>query len=587
MVTVSTRLDALRGFFGRRPWLQATVLLLLALAILSPSLDAGFIWDDTQQIVDSPMMDEPRAPLRFFALNVVESWGLEGRGGDGVDTYRPMFFVVLWMVYQVNGADPFLYHLAVISVHLGACLLLWTLARRWLESDWAAAAVFAVVAFHPVTTEAYLWVSAVSEPLSVAGLLGACLIVDIWCRGGRAPWPAVTAAGFVMLLGLLSKEAVATALPAVTWFLWRARGVRVRALAGPWSAIFVYLAMRLQVLDGLQATGSGSGQRLEALRTLPLLVLDGLRSLATLLPVGVRHLYWDYREVSTAAAVVAAVAVGALCVVAWSMRRRLPLTPTALGVLICMLVPIALITTEPGWGGFGRYLYLPWAFIALAVAQICGACLLTAASGRVRTLLVFAISIFLGLEIAGLRHAFAVYHSEESLARTSVELQPHAPDGWEWLGNHFLVTGDLVAAARCYRRAVDIEPGIERPRHNLAAALLHLGHPAEALEHERAVVEMHGITPEGAAVAASAAMSLERWDEAASWLVAGLDDAPRSDRLAELLRELLRRHPDRNALHDRLHDALAADPDRPAASVLRPLLSDRAAWADHASMSTD
>lgn len=532
---MSTSAENSRSTLSLPPLLQAVLLTVAALALLTPGLGAGFIWDDIRQIEDSPTIADPNAPLRYFSLNVVESWGSEGRGGEGVDTYRPMFFVALWSIHHVNGPDPFWYHLAVVVAHLVFCLLLWAASRRWLGSDLAAAGVFAAFAIHPVTAEAYLWASALSEPLSVAGLLGAALILDKWGCSDRIARVAV-ASGFVMLLGLLSKEAVLTALPVVSLYLWRVRGVRLPALAGPWTAAIVFLALRVHALEGLQATGSGAGQRLDAVRNFPVLVLDGLRGIFTLQPVGVRHLFWDYRDVSWTTSLLAGLAMLTLCVLAWFVRRRTPLVPSALGVLFCMLVPIALITTTPGWSGFGRYLYLPWGFVALGIAEVAGWLrpFLADRAPRLRPALPVLVVIFLAFELIGLHQAFDTYRNQESLARASVELQPHAPDGWEWLGNHYVAAGDLPNAARCYAEAVSIEPSIYRPRHNLATALYHLGRPSEALEHESAVAATHGPTAEVAAVAAASCLELGRRDEAKRWISTGLEIEPDNSRLLEL-----------------------------------------------------
>ncbi len=559
----------------RSLWLQGVLLCLAAGAILWPSLSAGFVWDDFKQIADSPTIADPEAPTRYFSLNVVESWGSEGRGGEGVDTYRPLFFIALWSIHHINGPDPFWFHLAVLLSHLGVCLLLWTTARRWLGSNLAAALVFAVFAIHPVTAEAFLWASAISESMAVAGLLGAVLILDRWCQNDPGSWTPTLIAGFVMLLGLLSKEAVVTALPVVSLYLWRVRGVRLRALLGPWMAVVVFLVLRINALDGLQATGGGWTQRLDAIRNLPILVLDGLRSLLTLQPVGVRHLYWDYRDVTWITNAIAVAVLAVFVFLAFRTRRRAPLVPTALAITICMLVPVALITTVPGWSGFGRYLYLPWGFVALACAE--GALylkpLIKAAAPRLRPVLGIVVAIFLTLEVLGLRHALEIYHSQGNLAIASVDLQPHAPDGWEWLGNHYLEIGDLPNAARCYGEAVAIEPGIYRPRHNLAAALYFLGRPAEALEHETAVAAIHGVTADGAYIAASACLALEDWDEAGRWILVGLDNDPESTRLIELQARLLATHPNPEALRSWLADQLSGRPDRAARAVIAPLLS--------------
>jgi len=571
---VSSKTASFRVFLGARPWLQAVFLTAVAFAVLSPSLGAGFVWDDLQQIVGSPTISDPAAPATYFSLNVVESYGSEGRGADGVDTYRPLFFITLWLVHLINGPDPFWFHLAVLVAHLGVCLLLWTAARRWIGSDLAAAAVFVSFAIHPVTAEATLWASAVSEPLAAAGLIGSALILDRWCGRDRNGPVAATVAGLVLLLGLFAKEAVLTALPVVSLFLWRIRGVRLRSLLGPWIAVFVFLALRINALDGLQATGSGAGQRLDAIRNLPVLVLDALRSMFTLWPVGIRHLYWDYRNLSWTASVAAVVVVLILTVLAWRFRHRLPLTPTALGVTICMMVPVALVSTVPGWGGFGRYLYLPWGFTALAAAEV-GRRLVGWFGHRAPRLgwaVPAVVTVFLSVELLGMHHALEVYHSQESLARASVELAPHAPDGWEWLGNHYIEIGDLENAALCYAEAVAVAPTLFRPRHNLAASLLYLRRPAEALEHERIAEEFHGPTTDGAFVMISALIEVEQWSEAETRLLEGLDRDPESVSLSRLQVRLLTEHPDSEAYRVRLMRQLESDPERPAAAVIRPML---------------
>jgi hypothetical protein len=478
------------------------------------------------------------------------------------------------LVHRVNGPDPFWFHLAVLLAHLGVCLLLWTAARRWIGSDLASAAVFVAFAIHPVTAEATLWASAISEPLAAAGLLGSALILDRWCGRDRSGPVAATGAGLVLLLGLLAKEAVLTALPVVSLFLWRIRGVRLRALLGPWIAALVFLALRVNALDGLQATGSGAVQRLDAIRNLPVLVLDAMRAMFTLWPVGIRHLFWDYRDLSWAASIVAAIIVSALVALVWRARRQTPLVPVALAVTVCMMVPVALISTVPGWGGFGRYLYLPWGFTVLAAAEIgrrLGGWLRNRAP-NLSWAVPAVVVVFLSVELLGLHHALEVYHSQENLARASIDLAPHAPDGWEWLGNDYAEKGDLANAARCYAEAVALAPKLFRPRHNLATALLYLDRPAEALGHEIILRKQHGVTSDGTFVAVSALIKLGRWDEAGSWLLTGLDQDPGSHSLQDLQTQLLNDHPEPEDYRNWLAAQLAQSPDRGSSAILRRLL---------------
>ena len=165
---------------------QTLLLAGLIFALLAPALGSEFIWDDINQIVDSPTIGDPGRIPSYFTHNVVESMGSEGRGAEGVDTYRPLFMVALAAVYAVGGPDPFWFHLAVLAAHLMVSLLLWSLAGRWLDSRLAAGLAVLFFACHPVTAEAYLWSSAISEPLSAAGLLGAVLLLDRYCGDFRS-----------------------------------------------------------------------------------------------------------------------------------------------------------------------------------------------------------------------------------------------------------------------------------------------------------------------------------------------------------------------------------------------------------------
>ena len=256
------------------------------------------------------------------------------------------------------------------------------------------------------------------------------------------------------------------------------------------------------------------------------------------------------------------------------VRRRLPLLPTAVGLTISMLVPVAIISTVPGWGGFGRYLYVPWGFSALALAAVVLQArrhLEDRGSGLAWTPTLVVV-VFLGVELLGLNHALTVYRSQENLARASIELAPHAPDGWEWLGNHYAQSGDLANAVRCYSEAVAVAPDLYRPRHNLSAALLYTGSPAEALRHARIAEAGHGPTRDGAVVTVTALMELGRWDEAAEELLIDLDRYPTHHRLQEAQERLLAEHPDPQAYRGWLAAELAAAPDRPSAEVILPLL---------------
>ena len=557
--------------------IQIALLLVLIAALLSPALKGAFLWDDFDQIVESSTIGDLSNIPFYFTHNVVQSAGSEGRGADGVDTYRPLFMVALAAVYAINGPDSFWFHLALLAAHLLVCLLLWTLAVRWLDSRPAAAVAVLFFAIHPVTAEAYLWASALPEPLAAAGLLGAVLILDRSCTerqmDARA-WAAAIAAGLVFFTGLLTKEVVLMALPALSLFLVLARRVRARFLAPVWIAAAAFLVLRWLALTGLQATGADGGQRLEALKIYPVLILEGLRAMVTMTPVGIRHLSWEYASLGWGAGLAAAAVCLALVVIAVALRRAAPLLLTAGFTTALMLAPIALVATVPGWGGFGRYLYVPLAFSALALAQAATALQrwFVHHHPRLRWAIPAMVAVVLVVEVIGLRHALWVYSTQENLARAAIEIFPDGPDGWEWLGNVFLERGELEAALECYKDATERGPELYRPRHNYAAALLYTGKPAAALEQLTILERYHPLIADATNVAVIALIDLRRWDEAADRLIGGLDRDPDDPALIKSAVRLLAEHPRPEELRAWLSEELARPKHRPAAAVINPML---------------
>jgi hypothetical protein len=561
--------------------LQILLVLAVAAALLSPALRAGFLWDDFDQIVDSSTIGDPSRIPFYFTHNVVQSSGGEGRGADGVDTYRPLFMVALAAVYQINGPDPFWFHFAVLAAHLSVCLLLWFLGVRWLGSRPAAAVAVLFFACHPVTAEAYLWSSALPEPLAAAGLLGAVLILDRSAeesRIGSSIWVGAIAAGLILFAGLLAKEVVLAALPALGLFLVVARGVRLRHLVPAAAAGFAFVLLRTAVLAGLQATGADSAHRWGALKVYPVLLLDGLRAMLTMQPIGIRHLSWEYADLGWGASAGAAVLCLVLLVVVVTVRRTLPLMLAATLTTCLMLLPIALVATVPGWGGFGRYLYLPLAITALALAELglWAHRALAVSKPRLWWAVPLIVVTALVAEQVGLRRALWVYSNQENLALAAIEIFPEGPDGWEWLGNIHIERGELEEARECFRKATERGPELFRPRHNLAAALLYTGRPAEALEQLEILDKLHPPTAPGSKVAVLALMELGRWDEAASRLLDSLDRDPGDPGLTEAAARLLATHPQSESVRAWLAAELKRPEHANAATTINPMLSNPA-----------
>ncbi len=573
--------------FLAHPLVHALSLSVLIVLVWSPVRQAEFCWDDFHQIRDAEEIRSLASIPDHFRSNVRQSVGAEGANAEGADLYRPMFVTLLTLQYAaLGGADPGGYHLFSVAWHLLVSLLLWALARRWLRNDWAAAAVAVLFAFHPVCAEAVVFVSSLTDLAAAAGLLGATLLLDRAGRRDGEPEPSALratslalVAAILLLVGLLNKEVILMALPPLALWLWLGRGVPLRLLAPLVVVSLGFLGLRAVMLGGLEASGGSAEQRLQALIHTPLLFADGLRALVTLNPVGYRELAYEYTR-ATPGVVAASTAVSLLvAAVAGYCCRRRPLLAVGLGVYFLMLAPVALVTTIVGWGGFGRYLYLPWAFVLLGLAEVSLRAWPSLTGRLTRPLAVtilVGVSGYLTLQQVQLRAAYEAYWSEEAIPIAALRIAPDAATGYVWIGNGLMNVPDLEGAKEWYiegeKRALDgqLPPKVQ---HNIAVAYLWTGHPEEARIRYEALEARDGPGPRSSFGLACSWLQLGRFDEAADRLLWALDRAPDDENLLWAQQLLLNEHPDPTTYRGWLRARLD-DPDHAvAAGAISPMLA--------------
>lgn len=563
---------------------QVALLVLLPSLALAPVVDAEFIWDDFRQVVQSEQIRSLGSIPGYFTHHVWErETGVDA--AEGILLYRPVFQTALALEYRiVGGASPGGFHLGSLACHLTVALLLWALARRWMGLDgWPALAVGLLFAMHPVTTEAYAWVSALTDLLACAGLLAGLLLVDHLGVGARASqassparyWVLAMAAGLAFLAGMMGKEVALLALPAAGMWLWLGRGVRLVHQVPLWIAGAVFVLARMAVLGGLEATGRDAAQLLTAVHHAPILLVDGLRALVALRPVGYRGLAYEYDAISWLWSGGAAVALALLCVVAWRLRRRVPLFALALGIHCAVVAPAAMIATVPGWGGFGRYLYIPSAFVALVLVQ--GA--LEAgrwARGRIGVRVLWLLPLvplaYVTLQQSALRDGLRAYSNSEQLALSGIDNAPGVGVGYELHGHVLMDRGDLAGAILRYEAALERTPELLQATINLCLALVHTGHPEEGLARIQAWEVDKGRGPRSSYVTALALLHLGRVDEAAARLLWAIAMAPGDGDLLWLQAEVLARHPDPSGYREWLSEELERPEYAAAAPAIQSML---------------
>ncbi len=183
--------------------------LVISLLLYSPSMRAGFNFDDQASIPKNP----------HIRLKVLSAGGLWDAAFRSPIPRRPAANLSLALNYYLGGLDPLGYHLFNVLVHALASLAVFLLLREVLElaaggspggpssAPWKGALAAALVfAAHPLQTQAVSYI--VQRMTSLAGLFY-LLALYVYLRARRVGGARRWAASFALyLLALASKEPV-------------------------------------------------------------------------------------------------------------------------------------------------------------------------------------------------------------------------------------------------------------------------------------------------------------------------------------------------------------------------------------------
>jgi tetratricopeptide (TPR) repeat protein len=479
--------------------LLAALLLATAAAYL-PALDGEFLYDDEATLSSALVRDPLGQPAG--------AW-LGPRG---------LVQLTFALDHLAAGADPRVWHLTSLAVHLAATVLAWLLARKTLaraglaSPEPAALTVAALFALHPLQTESVAYLAQRAEALAGAAYLAALLLLlardEARTAGRRAA--LLGAALLAQALGALAKPTVAT-LP-VAWLfhaaLLPAPGEerwsplrRVRARLAPALPSFG-LAAASAALELSAARGAAhAGFEVPGLPPAAYLATE-LRVIPTYLrlalwPAG-QSADWDFpRSAGFADARVLAGAIllaGLLAGAAWLAARapRLEGDRAAAARAAAFGVPFFLLTLAPSSSVVPLHdvlaehrVYLGLLGLSLAVVPGAAIGLGRLLGGRARlagAALAVALAAALGLATAARAE---VWTTRERLWTDVVRKAPGNARGFANLGIALAGAGREGEALAAFREAerLDVDGGI--PRAFLLGQIVHtlttLGRLDEAL----------------------------------------------------------------------------------------------------------
>jgi Tfp pilus assembly protein PilF len=232
------------------PLAVAALLALVVFAVYSTVLGYGFVYDDVEQVLQNPFVLNPRLWVKNLTTSV---WAFQGIHSS---FYRPLQFLVYWLLCRVAGPSPGVFHFVQLVAYAGTAWLVYRLGRELCGNE-AAALVGAVLwVLHPQHVEAVAWISALPD---VGCGFFYLLAFFIFLRAEKAAQPRAAQhawAALALLAALLFKEA-AISFPVMLVAFWffeeRAEGIwrRIVRLLPYAIVIGVYLVVRESVLGFL------------------------------------------------------------------------------------------------------------------------------------------------------------------------------------------------------------------------------------------------------------------------------------------------------------------------------------------------
>jgi Tfp pilus assembly protein PilF len=542
---------------ARSPWLGALGLVLLAVAAHSPSLRAGFLWDDEFWLWKSP--------LTLAGDGIVRAWF----SADRWDFY-PITSSAFWILWRSFGENAAGYHAVNVGLHAVGAALVWrVLVALGVPGAWVAAALFAV---HPVTVGSVAWITQLKNTLSLvfsAATMFAWLRFDAADGRDRRRWWILALAAFVA--ALLSKaSAVMLPVALLAASAWRRRG---------WAAADARAALPFFVLSVAQSittvwfqTHRVFGGEEAAAESLALRIAAAGSAIwfyagKAIAPLDLSIIYPrtspDPATLLAWLPLVALIATFAAAVATCGGFGRPILFAGT--VFVVMLIPV-LGLVEMYYLRYSRvadhwqYLALP-AMLALFVG---------AATNGLRRLGPPAVAIALAaLAIVGagalsVRQA-AAYRDAGTLWRTVLARNPEA---WvahnglgTWLGAHGDHPGAIEHFERSYRAALAVRADYADARADLGRLLAQQGRIPDAIAELRTAVQAQPLHGEARYNLALALAQTGDTEAAVEELRAAVEHAPEHVAARYVLAKLLVRAGDLAGAAEQLREVVRRQPD--------------------------
>jgi len=457
----------------------------------------ALVWFAFGSTLTSPFLgyDDPQYVTRNEAVRKGLSWSGVRWALTAVDAanWHPLTWLSHMLDVSLYGLDVRGHHATSLLLHAANTTLVFLLLRSATGAAGASLLVAALFTVHPTRLESVVWISERKDVLcAFFGLLAVAAWIA-WVRSRRRPLFALAAA--LHAASLMAKPMLVT-LPVLLLILdfWPLGRAQCRAAIGPlvgekWpffalsavsGVITVFVQRSGGAVMGLQAFPLG-----ERLANAPLAVGAYLVDFAW---PGPRSIFYPHPGATVAWAAAAAVGILlALVTVATARsRNRFPYAFAGWAWFLVALLPVIGLVQVGLQARADRYTYLPYLglFVAAVFAFRAGAARLRLAAapfGLVALAVVAAAALTTRAQSAPWKDGRTLFEHARAVTGPNAVAE-------QALGSIDLNAGQLEAAERHFRSALDLAPSLTGAHLGLGRVLVTTGRFDEAATSYEAVL---------------------------------------------------------------------------------------------------
>ncbi len=442
----------------------AVILAVVAFGVFANSLSGDFVYDDKRQILRNPLIKDSTLYSKALTSDV---WAFKGDGTVAASNYwRPTFTAWSIINYQLFGLDAFGWHLLNILLHIGVCLLVFLLLRRWGLSDIIAFSIALIFAVHPIHTESVAWIAGSPDLLFSLFFLASLWFTKNYTEKQNRFDIILALVFYTLALG--AKEVALLCLP-IYWLIYSNGNNKVETSekspnnllkTAPFAFIaFAYFFARLGIIGQISLPAEDAASFGSAILTAPSIFIFYIKQIIFPITLGTNYSVRAVEGFSLFSFLFPLTISIALIYLFSSLAKRSFIQKLGLAIFILPLLPAFNITAfVPEQIVHDRYLYLPLlGFLMMTIPYLIELFEKINKEKAVKITLGFAVLTSILLSVKTWTYN-SVWKNDLSLWTQSVTIDPTSAFNYSQLGSVLTDEGKIDEAIKAYNNSLDIKP---------------------------------------------------------------------------------------------------------------------------------